>query len=135
MACSHDGAVEEGAAVANQFFDGLLTGDLGALEAACAPGAVLWINLAENDRSLEASLPAFARLHGKVPDLRMEAVRRRGIEGGFIEQHVLTGTMPNGEILHVVGCFVGTVEEGRITRLEEYVDGGQARALSALLRS
>jgi ketosteroid isomerase-like protein len=43
--------------------------------------------------------------------------------------------MPDGEVLRVVGCFVGAVEDGRITRLEEYVDGGQARALSALLRS
>ena len=33
-----------------------------------------------------------------------------------------------------LGCFIGTVDDGRITRLEEYVDGGQAGALSALLR-
>jgi uncharacterized protein len=126
---------EEGVAAANRFFDGLLAGDLAALEAACAPGSVLWINLTEQERPLEASLPGFARVRSTVPDLRMEAVRRRGVEGGFVEQHVLTGTMPSGDLLRVVGCFVGTVENGRITRLEEYVDGRQAAALSALLKS
>jgi ketosteroid isomerase-like protein len=64
----------------------------------------------------------------------MEAVRRRGVAGGFVEQHVLAGTMPSGDSLRVVGCFLGTVEDGRITRLEQYVDGGQAGAFSALLK-
>src|SRR3954452_22155925 len=44
---------EGGLALANRFFDGILMGDLEALEAACAPGSMLWINLSENDRSLE----------------------------------------------------------------------------------
>ncbi len=126
---------DDGLSAANQFFDGLLAGDLGALQDSCAPGSVLWINLTEQDRPLEASLPGFARLRSKVPDLRMEGVRRRGVPGGFVEQHVLIGTMPDGDILRVVGCFLGTVEHGRITRLEEYVDGNQAGALSALLKS
>ena len=125
---------EVGLEVANRFFDGLLAGDLAALEGACSPGSILWINITEKARPLEASLPGFALLRSRVPDLRMENVRRRGIAGGFVEQHVLAGTMPEGEPLRVVGCFVGTVADGRITRLEEYVDGGQAGALSALLK-
>ena len=130
----HEDDPEVGLAVANRFFGGLLAGDLAALEAACAPGSILWINLTEKERPLEASLPGFASLRSRVPDLRMEDVRRRGVAGGFVEQHVLAGTMPEGEPLRVVGCFVGTVQDGRITRLEEYVDGGQAGALSTLLK-
>jgi len=42
-------------------------------------GGVNWINLTEKDRPLEASLPGFASLRSKVPDLRMEDVRRRGV--------------------------------------------------------
>jgi ketosteroid isomerase-like protein len=126
---------EANLAVANRFFDALLAGDLAALQAACASGSVLWINLTERDRPLEASLPGFALLRAKVPDLQLEAVRRRGVAGGFVEQHVLTGTMPDGGALRVVGCFIGSTEDGQITRLEEYVDGSQAAALSALLKS
>jgi uncharacterized protein len=129
-----DNGTEAGLAIANRFFDGLLAGDLEALRACCASGSVLWINVTERERPLEDSLPAFAGLRAKVPDLRMDGVRRRGMDGGFVEQHVLAGTMPDGEALRVVGCFVGTTEDGRITRLEEYVDGSQAAALSALLR-
>jgi ketosteroid isomerase-like protein len=126
--------IEDGRAVADRFFSALLSGDLGELEASCAPGAILWINLTDQERPLGASLPGFAQLAAKVTDFRMEAVRRRGIPGGFVEQHVLSGTLPDGDALRVVGCFIGTVEGGRITRLEEYVDGGQAGALSRLLR-
>jgi ketosteroid isomerase-like protein len=130
-----DDGVETCLACANRFFDGLLAGDLNEMQSVCAPGSVLWINLTEQERALEASLPGFARLRGRVPDLRMEAVRRRGVPGGFVEQHVLTGTLPSGDPLRVVGCFLGTVANGSIVRLEEYVDGGQAGALSALLKS
>ena len=129
-----DDPTATGLAAANRFFDGLLAGDVEALQGACAAGSILWINLTERERPLEASLPGFASLRSKVPDLHMEAVRRRGVAGGFVEQHVLAGTMPSGDPLRVVGCFLGTVEDGRITRLEEYVDGGQAGALSALLK-
>jgi ketosteroid isomerase-like protein len=130
-----DTGVEDGLAAANRFFNGLLEGDLGALEEACAPGSVLWINLTEKERPLEESLPGFARLRARVPDLKMEMVRRRGTSKGFVEQHVLTGTMPTGDPLRVVGCFIGVVQDGRITRLEEYVDSAQAAPLSALLRN
>ena len=126
--------IEECRAVADRFFNALLAGNLGELQASCAPGAVLWINLTEQERPLVASLPGFAQLPAEVTGFRMEAVRRRGLLGGFVEQHVLTGTLPDGDVLRVVGCFIGTVEDGRITRLEEYVDGGQAGALSRLLR-
>ena len=124
-----DDPTAAGLAAANRFFDGLLAGDLAALQSACAPGSILWINLTERERPLEASLAAFTSLRSKVPDLHFEAVRRRGVAGGFVEQHVLAGTTPGGDLLRVVGCFIGTVEDGRITRLEEYVDGGQAGTL------
>ena len=98
---------DPGLAAANRFFDGLLTGNLAALQAACAPGSVLWINLTEQERALEDSLRGFAALRSKVPDLRMEDVRRRGIPGGFLEQHVLLGTLPDGEPLRVAGASSG----------------------------
>ena len=128
------GDAEAGRAAADRFFNALLEGDLGQMQAACAAGSVLWINVTEKERPLEASLPGFASLRGRMPDLRLEDVRRRGVPGGFIEQHVLTGTTPSDDRLRVVGCFVGTIEAGLIVRLEEYVDSAQAGALSALLK-
>ena len=104
---------QAGLAAANRFFDGLLSGDLAALQAACAPGSILWINLTEQERALEDSLRGFAALRSRVPDLRMENVRRRGIPGGFLEQHVLMGTLPDGEPLRVVGCFVVCCDRAR----------------------
>jgi ketosteroid isomerase-like protein len=124
-----------GHAAAEHFFTALVDGDAAALAAVCAPGSTLWNNLTAQDRSLEASIPALAALRAKVPDLGLEAVRRRGVTGGFVEQHVLTGTTPDGEPIRVVGRMIGTVAGGRITRLEEYIDGAQAAALSAVLRS
>ena len=123
---------EAGLAAANRFFDGLLAGDLAALQAACASGSILWINLTEQERALEDSLPRFAALRSKVPDLRMESVRDVGSPAGSSSSTSSWARCPDGEPLRVVGCFIGTVENDRISRLEEYVDGRQAGALSAL---
>src|SRR6476620_6866737 len=77
----HSPAVDEhddlaaGLAAANRFFNGLLEGDLTALQGVSAPGSILWINLTEQERALEASLPGFAKLKGKVPDLHMDGVK------------------------------------------------------------
>ena len=124
-----DDPTATGLAAANRFFDGLLAGDVEALQGSVRARLDPVDQPDRRERPLEASLPGFASLRSKVPDLHMEAVRRRGVAGGFVEQHVLAGTMPSGDPLRVVGCFLGTVEDGRITRLEEYVDGVQAGAL------
>jgi ketosteroid isomerase-like protein len=124
-----------GCETAERFFSALADGYLEGLRGVCAPGATTWINLRDGDRSLEDSLPVYAQLKSRVPDLRFEDVRRRDLIDGFVEQHTLCGTAPSGERLRVIGCFVGTVEGGRITRLEEYVDSAQAANLSAVLRA
>jgi len=125
----------DGREVAERFFGGLLAGDIERLQGACAPGATLWINLTGQDRSLEASLPAYARLKSRVHDLHLEDVRRQDLPDGFVEQHTLCGTAPSGGRIRVLSCFVGSVEGRRITRLEEYVDSAQAGTLSAVLRA
>ena len=131
----HSIGLVRGSETAERFFSALADGHLERLREACAPDATTWNNLRDEVRSLEDSLPAYARLKSRVPDLHFEDVRRRDLHDGFVEQHTLCGTAPSGERLRVIGCFVGAVEGGRITRLEEYVDSAQAATLSAVLRA
>ena len=115
--------------VANRFFNGLLAGDRAELEAVFAPGATFWQNFAGTMQQREDFLPAFASLARIVSDLHFEDVRRTGTPGGFVEQHSLCGVTRSGEQLAVRGCFVGTVADGQITAIEEYLDSVQLAPL------
>ncbi len=116
-------------ALANRFFDALLAGDGATLDAVFAPEALFWQNFAGREIPKSEFLPGFASLAARVPDLHFEDVRRTGTPTGFVEQHTLAGTAPSGEPFAIRGCFVVTVREGRITRLNEYLDSAQRRPL------
>ncbi len=70
-----------------------------------------------------------------VPDFRYEEAVRSGTETGFVEEHRVRGTLPDGSQLDLMACVVGEVSDGKITVLREYVDtaaaGGLMKALSA----
>ena len=49
---------------------------------------------------------------------------------GFVQQHVLRGVAPNGSKLEVPAMMRVYCREGRISRIEEYLDTGQVKALT-----
>jgi ketosteroid isomerase-like protein len=48
-----------------------------------------------------------------------------------VQQHVLRGVAPNGTALEIPACIVCTVRDGRIVRLEEYLDSAHTAPLTA----
>ena len=104
-------------------------GDADAARDIYAPDAVIWHNTEEREQSVDQNLRVLRWLVRNVPDLRYTDVRRQRTERGFVQQHVLRGTAPGGETLAVHACIVVETEDGRITRLDEYIDGDQIAAL------
>ena len=58
---------------------------------------------------------------------------RVAIPGGFLQQHVLEVETANGPF-SMPACIVVEVRDRRISRLDEYLDSGQAAALTKLAR-
>ena len=117
--------LERNLGIANTYFGSLLAGDEKAMRSVFREDATFWTNFRNADVLVSESIPRWCGLKESFEDLHFENVRRRGIPGGFLEQHVLCGTPKGGEPFRVIGCFVGTIEDGLITRLEEYVDSSQ----------
>ena len=112
-------------ALAKRFFDAVENGDIDAVYAAYAPDAKIWHNTdgAEQNRDENA-----ATLKGFVRHIsnRVYGERRLSVfEGGFVHQHELRGTRPDGTAVTLDACIVCTVENGLITRLDEYFDSAQ----------
>jgi ketosteroid isomerase-like protein len=56
---------------------------------------------------------------------RFKDRRVRVFEGGFVQQHTIHVTRPDGFTGHMEVCFVGYVRDGMISRAYEYFDTGQ----------
>lgn len=117
--------------ICDQLFSAIMRGDIDAVRAIYAPGAVIWHNDDMKEQSPEENLRTLRWVTRNIKDLRYEEMRRHDIGSGFVQQHVLRGIAPNGSPLELPACIVCQVEDGHITRLEEYLDSGQ----TAVLRS
>ena len=69
-----------------------------------------------------------------VSNFHYDNAVRSATDTGFVEEHDVCGTLPDGSELQMRACVVGDVQEGRVTSAREYVDTAAAanllRALS-----
>ena len=112
-------------ALAQRFFDAVEAGDIETVHGCYAPDARIWHNTdgAEQTRDDNArTLRGFAR---RISN-RVYAERRLHVfDGGFVQQHELRGVRPDGVAVRLTACIVCAVENGQITRLDEYFDSAQ----------
>jgi ketosteroid isomerase-like protein len=117
-------------AIADRLFTAIEAGDVDAVTALYADDAVIWHNFDGVEQTPEDNVKVLAWLTAKVTDLRYEDVRRTPLADGFVQQHVLRASTAAGR-LDVPCCLVVRVAEGRITRIDEYLDTAQLAPLFA----
>jgi ketosteroid isomerase-like protein len=120
--------VEQMNDLADRLLAAIMTADLDAMRAIYAPDAALWHNFDQRDQSVEENLQSLTDLHRRLTDIRYTEIRRFVAPGGFVQQHVLTGQAAGG-LLRMPAMIRFWTEDGRITRLEEYLDTAQAMVM------
>lgn len=116
--------------LAERFFAALEAGDVDAVRDLYADDAAVWHNTDGVTQTREENLRTLRWVVRNLRDLRYEVVRREPTPGGFVQQHVLHALAPDGRELTVPACLVVTVEGGRITRLDEYLDSAHIAPLT-----
>lgn len=116
-------------ALAERFFAAIPKGDLEAVRAIYAPDARIWHNFDQKEQSVDENLAVLSWVVSNVSELRYEDVRRFPTPGGFVQQHVLRGRAKSGAAVDIPACIVCAVANGRITRLDEYLDSAQTAPL------
>ena len=86
---------------------------------------MIWHNDDLLEQSVEDNLKVLRGLHRAVSDLRYDVVRRAGTPDGVLQQHVLRGRLPNGADVELHAAMYLQVRDGRITRIEEYLDSAR----------
>lgn len=118
--------------LADRFFAAVSAGDATALTDLYAPDARIWHNDDGTEQTVAENLRVLRWLSRTVENLRYEDIRRYVLPDGFAQQHVLRGHLPGHGALEVPASLFVQVRDGRITRIDEYVDSAATRPLREL---
>ncbi|MEI7755008.1 MAG: nuclear transport factor 2 family protein [Actinomycetota bacterium] len=114
--------------LADRFVNAVATCDVATVEAIYADDATIWHNFDKVNQTRADNIKTLLSLHRSLTNMRYEEVRRTIVDDGYYQQHVLRGTAKNGE-LDLPAALRVYVSDGRITRLEEYLDTAQVAAV------
>jgi ketosteroid isomerase-like protein len=117
--------------LAKRFFSAAET-DPGNFREVCAPN----LEASQNGgpaMNLETLIEFGSSVKQVVSGFRYDNPIRSETKTGFVEEHDVVGTLPDGSELKLAVCVVAEVSDGKITRLREYLDTAAAAGLIAAL--
>ncbi len=123
---------EDALRVAERFFSAIERGDIEAVKAIYASDARIWHSHDLKEQSVEENLRVLGWMSRNLSNRRYHVHRRVAIAGGFLQQHMLQVTTRSGPFT-MPACIVVEVKDGRITRLEEYLDSARVAELGRLV--
>jgi len=118
-------------ALADRFFAAIEAGDIATVRAIYAPDAEIWHNTDGLVQGPEDNARTLGWIAANLRDLRYTQIRRSATDDGFVQRHVLVATNRAGARVEVPACIVATIGDGRITRLDEYLDSAALAAITA----
>jgi len=114
---------------AERFVSAIQTGDTATVRACYHPDAKLWHNTDGIEQTVDQNMKVLDWFIRTLPDRNYRVVRREPLPDGFLQQHVLEATLPDGTKWAMDACVVIKIEDGRITRLDEYMDSAKGAQL------
>lgn len=117
--------------VADALFEAITSGRPDDVRALYADDAVIWHSHDEAVQTPDENVATLRWAVANLGSMRYTEVRRRSTDGGFVQQHVLRATNRRGDEIAIAACIVCDVSDGRITRLDEYLDSARLSRLMA----
>lgn len=109
----------------DRLINAIQAGDTDAVRTIYAPDAQIWHNFDEVVQEPSQNLLTLVDMHKRASNLRYTEIQRFASPGGFVQQHVLVADAKYGP-MRMPAIIRFWVADGRITRLEEYLDTRQA---------
>ncbi len=120
---------EDMISLARRFVAAVQAGDVEDVRQCYAPGARIWHNVDGKVQSVDDNLKGVHWIHRVLINVQYSIKRLVAVPGGFVQEHVLTGTLASGEAFAMPACVICTVENGVIVTLDEYLDSAHAKPL------
>jgi uncharacterized protein len=118
-------------ALANLLVTSIMRGDIATLrDKVYSPDVVIWHNFDQLEQRLEDNMKVMAWMGKNLTGLSYDDISVQVTPNGYVQQHVLRGTANDGTKIEVPACLIVTVVDGKVTRLDEYLDTAQVAALT-----
>lgn len=132
--------MNEAIEIGKQFFKAIEKGDIETVRNIYHPDVEIWHNVDGLDRrttgqSREENIALLKMVTRIVRDWEYDVWYREATETGFVQQHILRGLLPKGEKLALPVCIIFQINDGQITRLDEYFDSANAAQLKQAARA
>jgi ketosteroid isomerase-like protein len=115
--------------LAPRFVEAVTRVDLDALRACLAPDARFWVNIGPSEYSVDERLAVLELERQNLREHDAIDVCITPTDHGFVAQLTSVGTTTGGDSMRVCVCLVATVDNGLITRVDEYADSAAAAPL------
>lgn len=112
----------------HRFFDAIETRDVAAIEACYAPELRFWFNVTGAETTRQENLSALAGGYARHRRRTYDDRSVNTFDGGFIVQYTSTITPHTGGKIALSACLVAQCKNGKITRIDEYMDSGKFSA-------
>ena len=118
-------------ALCHRFLDAIERGDHDAVAEIYAPEFRMWVNLTGSESTRDDNLAVLrdgAKLHRRrtYDDRAINTFR-----GGFVVQYSVNVVAHSGKRTSLWACVVAQCNDGKIERIDEYLDSGKFRSASA----
>ena len=110
------------AALARKYFDAIEHGDIQGVVDCCVDEVRIWHNTDGREMTLADQVAALRALGAHYPERRFKDRRVASFEGGFVQQYTFWAQHLDGHAIQFPACAVARVRDGRIERLDEYLD-------------
>ena len=120
--------------LANRFVAAIEARDVETVRRCYAPQARIWHNVDGKVQSVDDNIKGVHWIHKVLTGVRYDVKQRTALPGGFLQEHVLRGTLPDGTAFAMPACVICKVEGGVITALDEYLDSAHTLPLVAASR-
>lgn len=105
-----------------QFFDAYQDGRTDVLKEIMSDDCIVWHNVFGKETTRDDNLTAYPNSYSGQRRRLYNDRQINAFEDGFVIQYTLHGTMTSGHKAGMPICIVGRCRDGKITRIDEYMD-------------
>jgi len=120
--------------VAQQLFENIEAKSVAGVSAIYADDILVWHNFSNTTQTKAENLKTLEGLTKNVAQIRYEVTERVLLGDRVMQRHLLRCRIGTGEEFVIPACIFVTARDGKITRIDEYLDTAQSSALGAAIQ-
>lgn len=112
--------------IIDRFFDTMQSCDIATLRDCLTEDAIVWHSYDRVVMRVEDVVKAWEVMASNFAERGITDVRRQQTPGGYVQQHLFVVSLKDGTRKAWPVCIVVQIRDGKITRIDEYIDVSSA---------